>query len=203
MTFFTNRNYIKPMLRCIIPMVILFCLCGAVTALQSIRFGQSTFLYSICYSMSSLTLFRMSNTILFLVGFIFFAFVITFLLNSAFFALSVALMRGFTFFGLAVSFLNSFAFFSLTILFLSSFTFLAFRIFRATSFAIRSMTVFGCTILMKFRQRFDLLAMRTSFRYDFSSHLRFSYKRFWSEPVAIHMVAVGSSYCTADWGDFK
>lgn len=192
MTRNANRNHIEPKLRGIaVVMMILFCLCRAVMALQGIRPGQSAISDSIIHSIYCPQMFRMAN-----VKFIqiinssfstLFAFVVAFYYNLAFLALGIAFLNGFVRFALTVTFFGGLAFFAFSITFFRS---------ALADFAISLMTIFGFRMFVELRDWFDFFASAASFRYDLLRHFRFSNKRLCLEPVAGHTPAVGSLYYT-------
>lgn len=189
MTLNANRYNIKRFK--IVWMMIFFCVFSAIVALQSIRFGQFTDSNSIHNSFCSFTLSKMSNTKAFIISFAFLTLAIAFLIGSTFLALPITLMRGFAFFGLAMAFLHNFAL-------------ITFLILRVAYFAFSSKTIFFTTIFIKFRKRFGFLALGTSFRYDWFSHNVLSLQKNVLVRADRATIALfGSSYCTADWGDFK
>ena len=182
----TNRNNIKPMLRLIVGVMILFCLCGTIIALQSINSGQFASLYSITHCTFSFFSIGILQVVMFMGS----------NLNSyALFALFILFLIGFELFTfLLITFLSSFAVFCLLVFF---------AIFQPANFAIISIAVFIIGLLVKFRKKFCFFANSASFRYDLLSHFRLLNRRLWLEPIARYALAVGSSYYIEDWGDFK
>ena len=199
MTFFADRNNIKPMFRGIALVVVIYlCLCGAIMTLQGINWRQFASLNGVFYSILCLTSFGMAN----LKAKCFFS-----INNFTLFTLTISLLRCFTFLALSIAFLISSAFLTLLMTFVCSsaffsliiaspcgFAFFALVILFATNFTIRPIAVFCSTVFIKFRQRFDFFAFGTSFRYDFGSHNRLLYRRLRLEPVAVYTTAVGSLY---------
>ena len=61
-------------------------------------------------------------------------------------------------------------------------------------FTFSLIAVLRASIFVEFRKCFVGLAMRTAFRYDSFSHVRFLFKRFWLEPVSVHNTVTGSLY---------
>ncbi|MCJ7778065.1 MAG: hypothetical protein MUP16_07120, partial [Sedimentisphaerales bacterium] len=82
--------------------------------------------------------------------------------NFTFFTLCVYFSVIFTFFGLLVPTFTTLSFFSLAIFFITV---------SRTQSTESAVSIFSGFIFAKFRQRFDLLAMATSFGYDFVSHI--------------------------------
>jgi len=150
MTFSTDRHNIKAMFRFITLIVmILFCLGGTVVARHSISARQFPCLYSMIYDISCLASFRMTSTVTFIISLAFFGLAIT---RHCFAKYCLALFSG------AVT-KNSFTrccftFFSLKIFFV---------IFQFADFTLRTIAIFFSTMFEKFRKRFDLFAVSTSF----------------------------------------
>ena len=159
MTFFTNGQNIKIMLWKIAPMVIFFCLFGAVMALQSIGTGQFTVLNSIAND------------------------------ASCFISVGMSSLKALE---------SNFAFFCLAMTLISSFAFLGSGISSLAGFAVYLKTIFCTSILVKFRDRFDLLAFGAAFCFNWFSHSLFPYKRFRLEPNTRPVLVSGSSYYTGD-----
>lgn len=180
MAFSTNRNDIKPMLRLIaMPVMILLRRFRAINTEQRMNFRQFASIHSVIYNIFRFPTFRMTNTK-------------TLIYSFAFLSLTIALITCFTFFCFEIT-SNSLTIafsapLSLTIFFYS---------FTIADLTISSMVIFPCSIFVKFRNRLDLLANGTSFRYDLFRHCFSPIKKSYClEPVAGHVPAVGSSYST-------
>lgn len=109
MTFNTNKNNIKPVLRGVAGVMVFFCLFAA-GALQRIRAGQFACLDSVCYdalgfpawitSLRCLAVFTLP--IAFVASFTFFSLTVTLAGRSGFFTLVIALYRNFALLSLSV-----------------------------------------------------------------------------------------------------
>lgn len=172
MTLTTNRNNIKPMFWFIAGMMILLCLFWAVPTLQRVRSRQFTSYDCITNCIFSFNSFGMSNIKTPSSGFAFFALSITFL----------------------IILLREYKFFALLILPPCNLKFFCLRIYFPTRSTPTTISVFCTAIPVKCRKRLDLLAMTTSFNYDYFRHYFLLYRKFCLESVAAH-TAVGSLYC--------
>ena len=92
----------------------------------------------------------------------------------------------FALFALPIAFMICFALFSPSILT---------EVFQLATFTGTLMTVFFSFVFVELRNRFDLLALGTFFRYDCFSHIRFLSKRYRLEPFARPFLVCGSFYC--------
>lgn len=177
MTFHTNRNYVKPMFWFVTPMVILLGFFGAIMTLQDVKVGEFAISNSIIYSNPGFCMIRMASKKTFYSCLksnfafrCFLIFLICFTMNSfAFFALSITFVGGFAFFRLLISFFARFA------------------------IALKPISL--CSVFVKLRKRFNLVAFRASFRYDLFSHNQLPYSWLRLEPIAAHTV-VGLFYFT-------
>ncbi len=188
MAFFTNGNNIKPILRGIsFVMMILLCLLTA-SAFQSISSNQ----FARCNSVSnSITCFRAFwKTIIMFFGifranfFALFAFAIIFNNNLTLFC-AIVFCGGYS--------LTLFACFCLISLLV---------IFRLAYFACTLMPVFYCLVFMKFRERFNLFAFKTSFCYDLLRHNQFLTNWLCLEPLRSQSPC-GLFYYTVNEGNVK
>jgi len=190
----TNRNNIEPMFRLIVFVVmIMFCLCWAVMALQRIKPGQSADSDGGIHSICCLPMFRMLDLITFLAaflsGFALFALLITLLLSFKLFALLKTFSNNSALFALFVTFLSSFEIFGLMISF-----FVLFADLISTYFATASKPIFSASIFVKFRDWFGLFASSADFGYDLLSHNRLLIRRLRSEPIAPTIGVNGSFF---------
>ena len=186
MTQDTSWNNIKPMLGFVsVPMMILLGGLRAVMAEQ--KFGRNQFasIDSINYSSSGFNLIWMTSIVTFLSCFVFWCFSTFFIC----FAISSFALLG-LFIMFLIIFIRRFALFCLTT-FLSCFAksrfaFFGFLIFTPARFTIDLKPVFTSSVFIKFRQLFELLALRTSFCLNCLRHSRFSLnsERLCLEPVA-------------------
>jgi len=179
MTFSTNRNDIESMLRRIaMPMMILFCLCGTVMALQGIWTAKFTRFYSVIYSVYCFTAFRMNFMVIFiatiLVDLSFLTFPVTFTASPLFLCLVITKIS---------PLMNSFAFFCFTIFF---------AFLQEADSAIIPISIVAVCTFVKFRDWFCFFAGSASFKYDGFRHFCFSYKQRCSEPATSHALAAGS-----------
>lgn len=219
MTLNTNRNNIQPVLRFItVVVMVLLCLCGAVMTSQSVGAGQFATFNSIIYSICCLSVFRMDNFVSLSGNLSFFAltiFMSAFVLHRFTFFCSKISPNNlktdcFTFFGLTITLIGSFAFFALPITHFGCFAFFCFLILfnscksgsfmflivdTYTKFALVLQTILCGVVFRKFRNQFDLLAMRAAFCLNVFRHSLFPYKRFMLEPYARPMRAFGLFYC--------
>lgn len=205
MTHFTDRNYIKPILWEITPMMILLCLIGAITALQGIRAGQFPVDDSGSNGSTGFSLFGMTNCEM-IYGFSagrFAFFCLSILVTPLFglFCLVIPSSGDFAFFAFFIfsitPFSSLFAFFALSVAFLNGLTFfglmIMFHNFITAYFAIMMNSIMRTSIFVKFRKLFEILAFGATFCLNCFSHSLFHFKRLRLEPIAAHTV-VGSSY---------
>lgn len=129
MTFYTQRDNTKAMLRGITGVVIMLCLLST-RAFESIRTNHFAITDSIIHSVQCFNFFRMIN-------------VISFLILLTLFALSITFFSKFPLFGFFIStssfFASGFAFFTLFVSFFGSFTFVCLLIF-----ALRGSFCYDC-----------------------------------------------------------
>ena len=156
MTLFTNRNYIKPVLRGVaFVVVIIFCLIRTIIAKQSIGSRQFSFLNCYVYRTTGFKFLEIVFAIFALCIFKNISSSMTALAYSAFVTMVIFKNRNTmtfaTFFSCLVGFFISFIFFTLLVAFLDNFAFITFLIFRTTDFAIATMTIFTLFIFIKFR----------------------------------------------------
>jgi len=180
MAFSTNWNNIKPIFRKVTPMMILLCWMVSIMTKQGIRTRKLTNSDSLIYSFDGFHLIRIAGKKTFC----------CFSVHSfAFLALVISLISCFALFALFITFycclLRCFAFFSFLIFF---------NIFQEANFALIMQSIFSTSILVKFRNRFDLLAFRATFCLNCLRHYFLLYRKFCLEPVAVHTTAVGSFY---------
>ena len=167
MTGKTNRNDIKLMFgRITVPMMVFFSLIGTVVALQSIRTGQVADSDGILNGFNCLSLsWKPSST----------------LISRA---ASVCLTN----ITLSIGFSDRLSSFSATIfrttLSIEFFVFLGLLRYFTTNYTFALIAIFSCSILMKFRNRFGLLANTSGFGYDGLRHSRLLNRRLCLEPVA-------------------
>lgn len=168
MTLSTDWHNIEPMVgRVAVPMMILLRRLWAVMTQSSIRAGQFAITDCVIYGARSLKLIWMTSIETFHFCFVnYFAF------------------------GCFLIFLNSFA--------INNFAFFGFLViirgYYMAKFTFTLMSIFFCFTFVKFRNWFDCFAFWTSFRYDFISHFRLLYRRFWLEPNAQPICVSGSFY---------
>ena len=175
MTFNTNRNNIKPILRGITFVVmVMFCLFWALRAFQSIRAKQIASSNSVINSIYGFDFFRISTFSASISNFILFAIIIVVFSTYSFFCFLVTLLCS-------------------PMLF---FTFLALSVLLTTSPAKDLVSIFLSTVFIELRQRFYLVALRTSFGYDLLRHNCFSIKQLCSGPVLGYIPTSGSFYYT-------
>ncbi len=216
MTFFTNRQNIKPVLRFIAGMMVFFCLFGAVMAFQGVGEGQGAGFDGIFHSINCLAPLWMIPIILLcglssrsftffalVVSFgtllTLFALVVTFLAGPSLFALFVTFTGSLTFVGLKIPLFGELALFALPITFLLYLKFFGlliyFLCFFDTSFTLAMKPVFIPTILIKLRKGLNFVASGTSFCYYLLSHLILSLiKNYLVRAGCWHLPAVGSLY---------
>lgn len=180
MTIFTNRDYVKPMLRCITGMMVFFCLLWAIMALQSIGARHFASSNGVVHGISSFQLFWMMGI-------------------KAFFAdFSII----FTLFSFPVTNLASpvsnFAFLCLPILPTVHFTVFCLSVFfpivQKTDFTMRFVSILFSAIFVKFGQWLGFLAFRTSFCYDLLRHDFLLTRKLCLEPNTRPVLVSGSFY---------
>ena len=161
MTFTTNRNYIKPMLRFIIEVVM-------------VLFGRiSTFTIKKCGTKKFVISYSIANSITCFNSFwIFFS--LTFFCCFAFGGLAMATHSCFTFAGLAVVLSSCFTIGGFLI---------SIRSLHDTYFALWSKAILSRTVFEKFRQWFWQLAFATGLCYNCFRHLLFLNKSNCLGPV--------------------
>lgn len=176
MTINTNRNNIKPMFR-FITFVVMIMLSGLRTENAEQKSWRNQFACINCmiYSFSRFVFFRMFFACKLLIEFAFFTLII--FICPSFFC-------KFTFFRLRIPFMRQF----------SRFCFAIFSLFnRLTGFAIILITC--CSVFVKFRNRFEVLAFRTTFCLNCLRHDLFLLKKgYCLEPVTGYAPVVGSLY---------
>ena len=193
MTILANRNNVKPVFWFIAGMVVLFCLCWAIVALQSFNTRHFAPTNSMINGSFSFAGFRVLKTPLFMVGFPFPATIILLKSfqadSSTFFGFTVFFITfafcGPALFAAEIVFLDSFAFFSFTIFFTTfavyGLTFLCLRILSHRSliarFTCMTKPIFRGFVPVKLRKGFKLFAFGTWLRYNWFRHNRFSIKR--------------------------
>jgi len=186
MTFFTNRNYIKPMLRGITFVMMILRRLMTAGALQRACLRQFASYNGNHHSAASFYSFRVILLIAFPANFALFALLIM---------LTGTLTSLFTFVGFVIIFSRCFAMFCLKILF---------RVLRFAQFAPISVSIFVAFVLAKFRQWLDLFAFRAAFCFNYLSHNQLLYSWLRLEPaLAGHVPAVGSLYYSKSMGDVK
>lgn len=203
MAYFAYRNDIKMMFGGITQMVmVMFCGISTFTK-QYVDRGNIACRYRIANNASSFTPFRKF-------------FVVFFYLLLAFFALSVFFNRCFvidcflilvaTFYIFPIVFVLVFQLFvmgTFNIVFIpicKLFGFSVSVIIRIVArFAIILKPIFVVLVFAEVINRFCLFAFTTYFSYSNVSHFRFLNKRFWLEPVARYLLAVGSFYYTVKY----
>ncbi len=191
MTLYAYRNNIEPMLFFVaLPVMILMRLFRAIMAQFSIRAWQFFGSNSVVHGVPGFNYIWVLCFITLLCFFSFFCFSIF---------ISCFVKNNFTFGCFSVfltsSAMNNFAFRCFLKIVLNSFT---------TSFAICLKSIIYASIFIKISNWFDLLAMRTSFCFNWFSHYVLSLSknvlvRADRTPIALF----GSSYYIADWGSFK
>lgn len=221
MALYTKSNDIKPMLRLVAFIMVVFLCWFSASTLQQIWPRQFALSNSIFHSLSRWVTFGMTSVVMkvrfFMNNFAFFglsiftvspmfglftlfALMITFCDCFALFALIVIFLCSFTLFALVIPFLVSFVFFAFLINFQSRLTFFAFLILMSvlfiTAFALILKSIFFFSGFIKLRALFDLFASGTPFCYDLLRHGRFSLcvERLCLEPIAGHIPVVGSLY---------
>lgn len=169
MTFYTNRNDVKPMFGVITQMMMIFMRsCRAIIALKQSRFNQFTSPDFMIYFTIGFYAFWITHTI---------DFIASFLRILAFFTCII----------FATYFIaNIFTMFSSTV-FLESFVF--------TYFANIPVAVFTVFVFVKFRELLNLFARSTFSSYSLFKHLLLLIRSKCLGPVAAH-TAVGSLYYT-------
>lgn len=208
MTFFTNRNNIKPMFWFIALVVMILFSLFTTQALQGIGARQfancNSIIYGICCPSVNFTL--LASPITLLSNIIFSAFSVFFFPNFTFFALLISSLSSPAFSSFSITnsglMINNFTFFTLVItkggLSMHCFTTFCLTIFfdilQKANFAIAFVCVFFALVFVKFRQRLDLFAFGTSFRYDLLRHNQLHNSWLCLEPVAGYASAVGSPY---------
>ena len=194
MTLLTNRNNIKPMLRFITEMMMIFmCRLFAKDAQQRIGRRQLALSDGIFNETTGFYSIRMTQSICFDSFFTFFALCVAFLCSLSFFGLHMSSyflpVKFSTFFGLQIGFLVGF---------LISFIFWSFVIFFnsliCAYFAICSKSIWSSTVLIELRS--DLFANSASFGYDCLRHNRLLDRRLCLEPNAGPIPVSGSLYYT-------
>lgn len=178
MTFYANRHNVEPILRGIsLVMMIFFCLCGAVMALQGVRPEQFTSSDSITHSLTGLMAFGMPNLI---------TANITKTSSLAFFSLLIVFLAGLAFFASFVTTTNRFAFFALEVAFSANFVFLCLLVLPVevflACFALVLIAIFFATVFTKFREMFGLLALVATFGYDWFRHGFLLFRKLCLEP---------------------
>lgn len=168
MTFSTKGYNVKMMFWCItFIMMILFGLFSTITTFEQIGLQQFTCDNGTSNCISCRIPIRMSH-------YIFFGGTATY--YFALFALMIMILN------VTFSFRIAFAPFII--------------VYLVTLFAITSITTRAVIAFVKFRERFNLFATRTSFCYDFVSHIR-SFQRLWSEPV-VPTIGITGSFIVCD-----
>jgi len=191
MTFETHRNNVKPMLRFVAFVVVVFLCWIAAGTLQRIWSRQFANTNGVINSGLSFNSFGMVKVILFYSSLVSLA---TFVSSTMVFLGEV--VSRFTFFSLPIAFGNYYMFGALVVPFLTSLTFLTLIILFATDFTLSSMAILLGTVFVKLRKRFDFFAFGAAFGYDYFSHFRFLSKREWLEPNSPPIGLSGSLYCT-------
>ena len=198
MTNTTHWNNIKPMLRCIALMVMVFlCLYGAVIAFQSIKSGQFANSNSSVYNTSCSNFIGIEYVILFVRLPALFRFVIPFetisLGNFSFFCFYVFSTGSFIY----LFSLLGFGIFLITLpvcLFALLSSAILFLVQGPAFFAPGLKAFFSRRLFIKIRNGFKCLALSTILGYDCCSHSCFLSKRVWLEPVGSTILPIGSLY---------
>lgn len=185
-----SRNNIEPVFWFVtVPVMILLGLIVAIITLQSFRIRQLACNNGIAYGHSGLCPFRITSTatptknlsFFGMTEFLsrnFYTFWITTTVTScfppagnfSFFGLQISSLRHLKTFASRISFCSDFIFFTLAMTFSSRLRFWGFRVNLITHFTGRVMSVFRSLPFVKFRNWFDLLALRTGLLYDYIRH---------------------------------
>ena len=156
-------------------MMILFCLCGAIMALQRIwarKFAISNIMID---SSTGFMFFGIKFVIAFICSFAFFTLFMTLSTKFAFFGLYVTFLGCLIFISLPITFFHNFIFFSLAMAFLSGSALFCsaifFGMFQITNFATILMIIFSILVFIKFWKRLDLFTRTTLFRFHKTNYI--------------------------------